>query len=341
MDGKQTSNAACDDERDSLRIFSPSRDNILLAKWSFASTAAWMLVAHLYRWTHVTSASHDSIIIVQTDALWEISLGRFLQPLYVALRGDIAAPLLIGVFSILFLGLTIAITCKLLGLTKPLHIVLLSGVISTSATITLHDATYIYTLDLTMLTALLGALSVFWCIRFKAGFLLGVPCIFAIFALSPGYVTYPITLMLLHLLTRTLQGGSLKNIICIGIKCIAYLAIGAGLYLFAYPMIQNALDVAATSYKGFSEITDFSTISLLPMLAKSYLFPFQWMADPGTYGSKLIGIINIVLFVCVILGLATYCIKTKIEKMHLLLAIILLLLLPLGMDVLHREGQRL
>lgn len=47
---------------------------------------------------------HDGVMTVTIDQNWQISLGRFLQPMYIAVRGNINAPWLIGVLAFTYLS---------------------------------------------------------------------------------------------------------------------------------------------------------------------------------------------------------------------------------------------
>lgn len=314
-------------------ISSPFSGNLPLIKWSFLSTTVWMLVAHLYRWVHMTSASHDSLLLDQmNDAMWEISLGRFLQPVYCFLRGDIPSPFLIGILSIVFLSLTVIVTCKLLNLTSPFAIVLLSGILSTNISLILHNATYVFSVDLSMLACLLGALSVFWCARYKYGFILGIPCIVIIFALSPGYIAYPITLTLIFLIRETLIGCPLRTVVVIGCKFLAFLFIGAILYLLIFPAVQGIAGVTSISYRGFSEILGYEGNAILPTLIKTYTLPFDYFIHPKTYGAIVVSLANAILTVLAVAGFVLYCRKAKVAIQRLVLVVIFLLLVPLAMD---------
>lgn len=314
-------------------ISSPFSSNLPLIKWSFLSTTIWMLIAHLYRWVHMTSASHDSLLLDQmNDAMWEISLGRFLQPVYCFLRGDIPSPFLIGILSIVFLSLTVLVTCKLLNLTSPFTIVLLSGILSTNISLILHNATYVFTVDLSMLACLLGTLSVFWCVRYKYGFALGAPCVIMIFALSPGYIAYPITLTLIFLIRETLIGCPLRTVIIIGCKFLAFLFVGAILYLFIFPTVQEAAGITSVAYRGFSEILGYEGNTILPMLIKTYTLPFDYLAHPKTYGAIVVSFANAILTILTIVGFVLHCQKARVALQRIILAIAFLLLIPLAMD---------
>ena len=85
-------------------------------KWAMLCTFLAMLVAHAYRYMAL-GFTDDSVEIVQrTDRYWQIALGRWLQPVYWELRGDIVVPYLIGLLSCLFLGAAVCLIVRMLDL---------------------------------------------------------------------------------------------------------------------------------------------------------------------------------------------------------------------------------
>lgn len=108
-----------------------------------AAAALCMLLAHGFAFTNLFP-NHDSTVLV-FDAQWTMYvLGRWAQNLYFPLvRGKIAAPWLIGAFSIVYLALTSYCITSLLHL-KKWSAALLTGLLGTCASVTAQLATYTY-----------------------------------------------------------------------------------------------------------------------------------------------------------------------------------------------------
>ena len=100
-----------------------------------AAAALCMLLAHGFAFTNLFP-NHDSTVLV-FDAQWTMYvLGRWAQNLYFPLvRGKIAAPWLIGAFSIVYLALTSYCITSLLHL-KKWSAALLTGLLGTCASVT-------------------------------------------------------------------------------------------------------------------------------------------------------------------------------------------------------------
>ena len=126
-----------------------------------AAAALCMLLAHGFAFTNLFP-NHDSTVLV-FDAQWTMYvLGRWAQNLYFPLvRGKVAAPWLIGAFSIVYLALTSYCITSLLHL-KKWSAALLTGLLGTCASVTAQLATYTYETDAYLLAMLLACAAV-WC----------------------------------------------------------------------------------------------------------------------------------------------------------------------------------
>ena len=307
--------------------------NKRLLGWSLISTAFWMCLAHLPRWMNVAMASYDSLMIYQNDQIHEIAIGRFLQPVYVLLRGDIASPFVIGILASLFLGLAVFLICKLANLLSPLKVCILSGTLATCFPLALHNATYTFSFDLTMLAALFGVLAVFLTARYRFGFLPSIIFFAAILALSPGYITVSVTLSLVYLFLCALQKYPMKYIVLTGIKALVFIGLGALLYLVSYPVVQESLSIEPSTYRNFSSLSDsMAEISFVRLLWETYSLPFRIMANPPVFHGGLVGVVNLFLFFAFLVLYVNFIRKRKLAGVHLVLSVLLLLLLPLGMN---------
>lgn len=316
-----------------IKLISHKQVDFITAKWCLIATAVWMCLAHLPRWVNVNMANHDSLSIVRYDTNSAIALGRFLQPVFSILHDYISSPFLIGIASTLFLSVALYFMCKLLDLKSPMIITVLSGIFATSYVITLHSASFIFSLDSTMFAFLLAVLAVYLTARFRFGFIVATLCFTSIFALSAYYINVAVGLALVYLLKCAIDKTSLRYIIVVGIKTLGFIALGAALYLVSYPVIQDVMGVAASSYKGFDTLTDgISISSIIFSVPSACTLPFKVFLNPPEFGSRIIGFANIVLFIITIVLLVIYCQKNKLSVAHLIMTVITLVLLPLGMN---------
>ena len=105
--------------------------------------------------------SHDALYqLTADDDLWQVSLGRFLQPVWRLVRGDVSAPWLLGALSLVCIALAARLVIELMGMRRPLWKVLTCALMTVSQTVTMLNATYGPWVDAFMLSMLLAVVSV-------------------------------------------------------------------------------------------------------------------------------------------------------------------------------------
>ena len=178
--------------------------------------------------------SHDSIsyftYATGTPSFY-IGIGRFLIPLYEALKGAVAAPWLIGLLFTLWTAAGAFLTLHLLHIRQTLGVVLVCALFCTNRAATLTGATYIYCMDEYALALLLSVGAV-WCFQ-KGGWrqlLAGLGLLAASLALYQAYFTVAIGLCFLVVLKHAAQGQSLIGTIREGMRYLGLLAAGFALY---------------------------------------------------------------------------------------------------------------
>ena len=210
-----------------------------------AAAALCMLLAHGFAFTNLFP-NHDSTVLV-FDAQWTMYvLGRWAQNLYFPLvRGKIAAPWLIGAFSIVYLALTGYIIAKLLHLRR-WSAALLTGLLGTCASVTAQLATYTYETDAYLLAMLLACAAV-WCSRRLprlCGYAGAAVCLCGCLALYQSYIQFAVGLYLLLLLQSALQGAEWRPWLRQGVGALLTLALGAVLYV-----VSLKVSLALTGYQ--------------------------------------------------------------------------------------------
>ena len=94
------------------------------------SAAVFYCLTNGYRFFH-TSFSGDALLMIhQSDAAWQISLGRFVEPFLILLRGGITAPFLISALALIWISLASAITVTSLELKHPISLILTGGIMA-------------------------------------------------------------------------------------------------------------------------------------------------------------------------------------------------------------------
>lgn len=136
------------------------------------------------------SFSHDSLAITQEfDDRWQISLGRFMQPIYRMIRGYVTAPWLLGFLSLIFIAFAVYFIIKIFEIQNKYSLIIICGLLATNTTLTFLYATFAPWGDVHALAFLLSVCSVYFWLKYKYGFLLGAILLGISLALYQNYTT--------------------------------------------------------------------------------------------------------------------------------------------------------
>lgn len=263
-------------------------------KTALVSTLVFGLLAHLYCWTNALY-SHDSLLIVQ-DWHVQVGFGRFSQWLYLAIRGPIVAPWLIGSLGLLFLSIGNALVVDLLGIRRRCFIVLICGALTTSATVTLVNATYLSWFDCFMLAYALSVLAIKTTMRFRLGFLWGTLLLCLSEGLYQSYLTTALTLAALFCIKLLLNSSASVPPKIAG-RLGATIAGGTILYYLIAKAIQMVTGISdPNSYNSLSSALQFNSFrEVADTLIQTWTLPLQYLLIPETYAGPVVGAVNVLL----------------------------------------------
>lgn len=312
--------------------------DVSLLKRCMLMTLIWGLVAHAYGFLNFT-ISHDSLEALYSGAAeteWKISIGRIFVTIYrLFTRGLLTAPWLIGLLSLVWIGLSVYLVARIFEKKTNVFIILISGIMTVNLTVTALTATFLHDLDIDMFALLMMVLAVYLWKKYCRGFCVGIVLITFALGLYQSYLSVAIALIIIVSITDLLDGKSFKTVMLHGIKGIIMLAGSAILYLALMNLICNITGVLLNdSYNSMSQIFDSSVSSLFWNSIKSYYYWFVYFLSPASlYHSALIGAANILLGICMF---GIVCIAIFGEGLGGLEKLLLLLLgglLPLGMNI--------
>ena len=302
----------------------------------FLFTAVFFFCAHLYRFCTL-GFTHDSLLIDQSqDTAFQLSLGRFMQPVYWLIRGDISVPFLIGLLAYTYLALSIVLIASLLRIRSTLSIALTCTILSANATLSVGNATYISWTDVYMLALFLSTLSVYLFCRFRFGFLAAPFLLCASLALYQSYLQTAVLLYLMVLVHRVLDKITVRTVFFDGLLIIAVLLAGLLLYAFIYPRILVHAGIGtATTYNGLSGVGDYSGLSLETLIKEAYFYPFQSALHPQTYLPSLAVFLYALLFAVTVIAIALLAHGYALPAASLGMLVLLLACMPLGANIIY------
>lgn len=298
----------------------------------FGATFLFGLCAHAYRFFNL-DFSHDSLMVFQDDDVVQIGLGRFLQPLYRLVRGDLGAPFLLCLLSLVWLALANYIVVSLLELRSPVHTALLCGILSTNAVLTLSFATYLPWVDVYTLAYLFTTLAVWLAVRHPLGFAAAwVPMVCSL-ALYQSYLNVAVILLMIIFVKHILDGLETKGLL---IRLAKYLGTLLGGLVVYYAVLRLVL--AATGIplldgeNGLMQLGNYELSALLGLVISTVKYPIRYMLHPETYHPQLAAAVNLAVFAISLAALVRTAVVRKLKAIPLLLLALCVMAMPFGIN---------
>jgi len=306
-------------------------------RWALLFTAVFSLLAHGYRYLSL-SFSGDGMLLSQVgEEAYQISLGRFMQPVYWQIRGYITMPFVIGLFATGFLCLSALLIIRMLGAKRPLHIALICGILTANETLAISNATYLPWTDVYALALLLSLLGVYVFMHTRWGLLVS-PVLYCLsLGLYQSYLPAAATMLILLFLLETLYGRPLGDIWRRGaLSCIS-LVLGLLLYALVLGLILSLTGgQASQDYNGVGRVSLVGTDQILPLLLSTFIDPLRLLFSLSDtpvmtwHITTVPQLLNIALFALGGVLLLKHLFRLSLGRIAT--AAFLLLMLPLGMN---------
>ena len=210
------------------------------------STVVCSFAAHGFLFTNELF-SHDSISYF-TYATGSFSfytgIGRFVIPVYEVMKGDVAAPWLIGMLFILWMTLTSLLVTNLLKIRSAAGMILTSGFLCTNVALTLTGATYIYCMDEYAFALFTATAAAWFFTRGRWWILPGVAALVLSLAVYQAYFTVAACFCFLVVLQRLVRGDRFRTVLLGGIQYLTVLAAGFLTYYGTWTFICRTTGVA-------------------------------------------------------------------------------------------------
>ena len=210
------------------------------------ATAVFSFAAHGFLFAN-EFFSHDSIsyFTYATGSFsFYTSIGRFVIPVYELLKGDVAAPWLIGLLFIFWVSLTVWVVIHLLKIRTTGGILLTCGLMCTNLALALTGATYVYCMD-EYAFALFAAVAAVWLFQKGRWWTLpGLAALILSLAVYQAYFTVAASLCLILVIRQLADGELLKTSFLNGVRYVALLAVSFIAYYGVWTLICAITGVA-------------------------------------------------------------------------------------------------
>ena len=300
-----------------------------------ASCVVFLLITHSYRWMN-SMYNHDSLLIIQGDREWQISLGRIFNPLYVWLRGEIAAPGNVALLSSLFLIIAVLLCMKILRVQKTVSLILCCGFLTTFETLAFVNASFLLSLDLDMLALMFAVLGAYFLTseRNILRYLLGILSVTASLGLFQSYIEVTIILVCLAMMRDLLEGKAPKSVFLNGIRSAVLVFVSGLLYYLCLKIVWKTTGVMpADTANGLVKMKKLTPSSIVSLTWNAWRYTFYYLFHDPLIAHKTISIwLYRGLGMFSLLGISVIAKRKQIGGQALLLLVVLLLFMPLGGD---------
>lgn len=322
-----------------------SKKKLLTA--SVLLTLIFYSLANGYRFFHSLFAGDSLYMIYQNDAGWEISIGRYVQPFLVVLRGAITAPFLISVLSVLWVSLSVYFVVDFLEIKNLISVTLIAAIMSCNITILSLNATFLSYLDFYLLALFLSVLGVWLLKKEKLIFLiLGSLSLSISLGIYQSYICVSIALVMIHFLYKTPELPTFKSTFEKAVKYLLSFMAAAIVYYTVWKIFQEVFDIwTADTYNGLASMGDYSETGIGSIIAAAYQNVLNYFIYPETFVTNtfrgvsmslfwlyLIRFCNIAIFLIIILALIHMNKSHKTNLWQKFVQLLLIALFPLGIN---------
>lgn len=312
-----------------------------LLSFALAATFLWGILAHGYCFFD-NSFSHDSLeelhgAVFGTE--WKVALGRVFVPIYRDIfRGDATLPWLIGALSLFWIGLSVFFTCLIFHIRSKPPVFLIAGIFTTNISVSATAATYLHDLDCYMFSFLIAVLAVYLWRSFHWGFIAGSVFVTVSLGLYQSFISIVITFAMIICIFDLLDGNSFKTVFFAGIKAIAMILLGGILYFIAMKLIQRMMDIPLLTgdYNTLDLMLKLTPQLCISLIREAYTDWFtRLMSAYSAYPAFAVKIASVLLLVSSSILLFNFIMNKSVRFPERLLCILLVALLPLGMNIIY------
>ena len=261
--------------------------------WSLAATALWFFLANGFSYVNYFPI-HDAIGFVAGGATrnWQLQLGRFLIPVYMAARGPLSVPLLTGALSALFLGVSVFLISHILGFRTRFQLLLTAGFLSVNLFTLEISTVHQYFADVFLLALLFCCLGIriilhrtdLW------SFLLSVLFLFVSFGLYPAFLTTAVCLLVSAAALETARNSRLPHSFLRRAVLHLSVLLAAGLlYLLCARAVLSAAGLSPASSSILS-LTSASSGELFDSVLRNYRLFYRTLLDGSAFAGRETGI---------------------------------------------------
>lgn len=305
------------------------------------ATFFWGLLAHGYGFLH-DSFSGDSLSEfygAMGSNAWKIQLGRFVVPAYKAVfRTDMTLPWLVGMLSLLWIGLAVYCTVRMFHLESGVMIFLTAGIFTANITVAATAASYMHDYDCDMFALFCAAAAACLWKHYDWGVLAGAVLLALSMGIYQSYVLVAVVLVMFSCILDLLNGLDAWAVLKCGMKAIFMLILGGIFYYAGMHLVLKVTDIPM--HTGDTNSLDAALTltprSILALTYHAYLDCFDRLLHvQSPYPKQMIQVFTLLQMAMAGGVLAIGIWNHRIKVPGKLLCLILVGMLPFGMHLIY------
>lgn len=312
-----------------MQIFEDTKKKERL-KYSAISVLICFISAHAFTFFNYMPVHDEVNYFSQFAASREYSLGRFLQPLYGAIRGRENMPWLTAMLAMIYLILMLYLITKLLDIDSPAYI-MLSGIFL-CINISIIDVIYrfSYLIDAFMLSMLLSTVGVYflYCVGDLKGFLLSIPAFVASMGFYLSFITTAVVLVALIVIKELMLGKRFEKLAKELVISIASVFFSFIIFMLLSKIIMRVTGTTANSgnYNSLASVINVAGIGeYAARFKKIYIDFFTMFFNTGYPLQRICNLVILLLTLMLLIVLLRDC---KPDAWRIALIAVILMISP-------------
>lgn len=313
-------------------------------RWLLLSLLAvflWGILAHGYGFMH-SSFSHDSLNEFNGanggDA-WKIQLGRFVIPAYKAVfRTDLTLPWLVGILSLLWIGLSVFLVIRIFKIESRLLVFLIAGIFTANITVAATSATYMHDFDCDMFALLCSVLAVHFWKNVRGGGTFGAIFVAISLGIYQSYLSVTIVLVMFVCILDLLGEKGFKSVLAAGLKAVGMLLLGCVIYYAVMRLVLSltGIELASGDSNNLDKMLELTPRSILSLIYCAYQDCYSRLVSAvSPYPAGLVKGATWVMLLMAAGALLAGLWNKRLSALDKLLCVGLVALLPLGMNLMY------
>ena len=278
--------------------------------------------------------NHDSLNAMNyaTDLTHQVAIGRYLRPLYCAVRGNLTLPAVNGFLTLFFLGLSIFVMLELLDLRNRGFRILGCGIMTVNFSVSLLNASYLHDADCYMFALLLAVLGVWLTENRKWGKWAALIPYFLSLGLYQAYIQAAVMLFLVLTVRDLLNGESIAGVFKALVRRLLPAAAAMVLYYLVYLAVLRFGSAAQSADYNSAASIELSLHAVLQRVYHTFYASVRTFLKPSGHTPAAAAAANMICLASSALIMIRLVRARALSAGKTAVLIFLLLLMPFGMN---------